>query len=79
MSDTNVAMDYMNGLDNHIYARFKVDLINNIGQKSVKVQATLNEMYASKPEVDTWTIWNTTDTQYHICYTSRQAHASKRS
>ena len=45
MSDTDVAMDFMNGLDDHRYAGFKVDLINDIGQGSMKVPATLNDMY----------------------------------
>lgn len=38
-------MDFMNGLDHHKHAGFKVDSINDIGQGSMKVPATLNEMY----------------------------------
>ena len=45
MSATIIAIYLMNGLDDHRYAGFKVDLINNIGQGSMKVPATLNEMY----------------------------------
>jgi hypothetical protein len=38
-------MDFINGLDDHKHAGFKVDSINDIGQGSMKVPATLNEMY----------------------------------
>jgi hypothetical protein len=45
MSDTDMAIDFMNGLDDHRYDGFKVDLINGIGQGSMKLSATLNKMY----------------------------------
>ena len=45
MLDTNVAINFIDGFDNHSYARFKLNLINDIGQGSMKVPAILNELY----------------------------------
>ena len=45
MSSTNVEIDFMNGLDDLRYAEFKIELINDIEQGSIKVPATLKEMY----------------------------------
>ena len=45
MSDTDIAMDFMYGLDNERYAELKAELVNDIAKKVMTTPKDLNEMY----------------------------------
>jgi hypothetical protein len=45
MSDRDIAMDFLNGLDDNRYAEFKVEIINDIAKGSMKQSKTLNDVY----------------------------------
>lgn len=41
----DIAMDFMNGLDNARYSEFKANLLNDLLVPSTKAPATLNAIY----------------------------------
>ena len=45
MSDGDIAMDFLNGLDDNRYAEFKVEIINDIAKGAMKQPKTLNDVY----------------------------------
>ena len=45
MSDRDIAMDFLNGLDDNRYAEFKVEIINDIAKGAMKQPKTLNDVY----------------------------------
>jgi hypothetical protein len=45
MTDANIAMDFMYGLDNERYAEFKAEIVNDIAKDVMKTPKDLNDMY----------------------------------
>ena len=45
MSDEDIAMDFLNGLDPARYDDFKVEVINDLAKKTLKAFTTVNEVY----------------------------------
>ena len=45
MRDADIAMDFLNGLDDNRYAEFKVEIVNDIAKGAMKQPKTLNDVY----------------------------------
>ena len=59
MSEKDVAMDLIHGLDNARYAGFKKDFLNSLTSKKMEQPKNLNEMYLLANQ------WLTTTTKTH--------------
>jgi hypothetical protein len=45
MDETDVALDFLHGLDDTRYADFKVSQLNDIDRGAIEVPSTVNKMY----------------------------------
>ena len=75
MSEGDIAMDFLNGLDDNRYADIKVEIINDVAKGAIKQPKTLNDIYllASRRLVAK----KTTNSRQLVC-NSRQCNATQK-